>query len=99
MNININNEHQIIFPGKVISRHDPKMLGRVRAKPVYSEFVAEMIKSVDKTLLDGDKDLKQEYWWSKDDIFVFLPLLPFYISQVPDKDEYIHIIYQNKQQK
>lgn len=96
MNININNEHQIIFPGKVISRHDPKMLGRVRAKPVYSEFVAEMIKSVDKTLLDGDKDLKQEYWWSKDDIFVFLPLLPFYISQVPDKDEYIHIIYQNK---
>jgi len=97
MNINKNNEHQIIFPGEVISRYDPKMLGRVRAKPIYSEYVSEMLKSVDKTYLrDDEKDLKTEFWWGENDIFILLPLLPFYISQVPDEGEYVHIIYQNK---
>jgi hypothetical protein len=97
MNINKNNEHQIIFPGEVISRYDPKMLGRVRAKPIYSEYVSEMLKSVGGTYLrDDEKDLKPEFWWTEKDIFVFLPLLPFYISQVPDEGEYVHIIYQNK---
>lgn len=98
MNINKNNEHQIIFPGEVISRYDPKMLGRVRAKPIYSEYVSEMIKSVEKIYLrDDEKDLKPEFWWGEKDIFIFLPLLPFYISQVPDEGEYVHIIFQNKQ--
>jgi hypothetical protein len=97
MNINKNNEHQIIFPGQVISRYDPKMLGRVRAKPIYSEYVSEMTKSVNKEYLREDElDLLQEYWWTEKDIFIFLPLLPFYISQVPDENEYVHIIYQNK---
>lgn len=97
MNINKNNEHQIIFPGEVISRYDPKMLGRIRAKPIYSEYISEMIKSIGKPWIrDDEKDLLQEYWWSEKDIFVFLPLLPFYINQVPDEGEYVHIIYQNK---
>jgi hypothetical protein len=97
MNINKNNEHQIIFPGEVISRYDPKMLGRVRAKPIYSEYITEMTKSVEKIYLrDDEKDLKTEYWWTDKDIFIFLPLLPFYINQVPDEGEYVHIIYQNK---
>jgi len=97
MNINKNNEHQLIFPGEVISRYDPKMLGRIRAKPVYSEYISEMIKSVGKPWIrDDEKDLKPEYWWTEKDIFVFLPLLPFYINQVPDEGEYVHIIYQNK---
>jgi hypothetical protein len=97
MNINKNNEHQIIFPGEVINRYDPKMLGRVRAKPIYSEYITEMTKSVEKIYLrDDEKDLKTEYWWTDKDIFIFLPLLPFYINQVPDEGEYVHIIYQNK---
>lgn len=97
MNVNTNNEHQIIFPGEVISRHDPKVLGRIRARPIYSEYVAEMLKSVEKVYLrEDERDLKTEFWWGEKDVFIFLPLLPFYISQVPDKDEYVHIIYQNK---
>jgi hypothetical protein len=97
MNITKENEHQIIFVGEVMARNDPKMLGRVRAKPLYSENFNDIIESIESTYLRSDrKDLKQEYWWTEKDKFVFLPLLPFYISQVPEKDEYVHLIYQNK---
>ena len=97
MNISKENEHQIIFVGEVMDRNDPRMLGRVRAKPLYSENFRDIIESIDSTYVRSDKsDLKQEYWWTEKDKFVFLPLLPFYISQVPEKDEYVHLIYQNK---
>lgn len=97
MNISKENEHQILFVGEVMDRNDPKMLGRVRAKPLYSENFRDIIESIEPTYLRSDReDLKQEYWWTEKDKFVFLPLLPFYISQVPDKDEYVHLIYQNK---
>lgn len=97
MNITKENEHQILFVGEVIDRNDPRMLGRVRAKPLYSENFNDIIESIEPAYLRSDrKDLKNEYWWTEKDKFVFLPLLPFYISQVPEKDEYVHLIYQNK---
>ena len=97
MNITKENEHQILFVGEVINRNDPRMLGRVRARPLYSENFRDIIESIDSTYVRSDKsDLKQEYWWTEKDKFIFLPLLPFYISQVPEKDEYVHLIYQNK---
>lgn len=97
MNISKENEHQIIFVGEVMDRNDPRMLGRVRAKPIYSENFRDIIDSIDSTYVRSDKlDLKQKYWWTEKDKFIFLPLLPFYISQVPEKEEYVHLIYQNK---
>jgi hypothetical protein len=95
MNVTNANKHQILFPGRVVSNIDPAMLGRIRAIPVTKD-IASMISGIDSDKIENG-DLKEQYKWTSIDPLVFLPLLPFFVSQVPKEEEYIHIIYMNKE--
>ena len=77
-----------IFWGFVMDNQDPLMLGRVRVQPKQEQYEASIPKNADGT----DKD-ENVYAWTAEDPFVFLPLIPYYISQVPEVDEYVHIFY------
>lgn len=87
MKISQQNKYQIIFEGTVYDNKDPMMLGRLRVIPAPYVDYESAKKAVE--FKEGDE-------WTSKDPFVFLPLLPFYLSQVPEIKEYVHIIYQNK---
>jgi len=78
-----------IFQGYVVNNQDPLMLGRVRAVP---------ITETEKDLLPQDWNEENDIWTQKDPL-IYLPLIPYYISQVPKEKEYIHIFYYNKLQR
>jgi hypothetical protein len=82
---------QVVNYGKVISNNDPMNLGRIRIEPVswqiedqYSAFKAPFSARLNETA-----------FWTTNDPFVFMPLLPLFIYQVPKVGEYVHVIYYN----
>lgn len=75
-------DKRIIIPGLVLDVNDPLMLGRIRVLPKI------------ENQQQGQPEKKEE--WTKLDPFVCLPLLPYYISQIPKVGEYVGIIYSTR---
>jgi hypothetical protein len=79
---------KIIFFGQVKDNIDPQGIGRIRVEP-KTEVMTYIYP---EGFTDSDK------WTSKDPL-IFLPLLPYYITQVPKIDEYVQIIYSNSKER
>lgn len=82
------NTEKIIYQGFVLNNQDPLMLGRIRALP---------IDEIESDILPDNWNPEKDIWTERDPL-IYLPLLPYYVSQVPKVDEYIHIFYYNKSQ-
>ncbi len=78
---------KILFTGVVFDNQDPMLLGRVRASGLTDNV---------QSIYEGIPDWNPiEDPWGPRDPFVYLSLLPFFISQIPKVDELIQIIYSN----
>ena len=83
----------IFFQVQVISNQDPMMLGRIRAKLLVDNY-ADIVKSITDPPWNEEKDV-----WTTRDPFVFSPLMPYFMYQVPKKDEMAQVLYVNKEFK
>ena len=82
--------NSIFFQAQVIDNVDPMMLGRIRAKLLIDNY-NDIIKSINDPIWNEEKDK-----WTARDPFVFNPLMPYFMYQVPLIDELTQIIYVNK---
>jgi len=94
---NIPNEAlQNFYYGVCINSEDPLMLGRIRVYDTTDNITAR-INSSDG--FDPNSNSTANGIWSKKDPFVCLPLLPYFVNQVPNKDERVIIFYFNNERK
>jgi len=79
-----------IYYGTVLDSDDPLMLGRIRVHPEHENLTA--LKESNQEF-NEDSDDPEIGKWSRKDPLIFLPLLPYFVNQVPQKDERVMIIY------
>jgi hypothetical protein len=79
------NERNIIYYGEVVDVDDPLNLGRLRVEP--KDWQIKSYKNANP-IKDSEK-------WTTKDPFVYLPLLPVFLYQVPKKGEWVNLFYSN----
>jgi hypothetical protein len=80
--------NKMLFLGTVMDVNDPLHIGRIRIMPKDEQMA--FVYPTGWT--DADK-------WGPKDPLIFLPLLPYYISQIPKTLESVFIIYVNKDER
>ena len=82
---------QLIFFGTCVDSEDPSMLGRIRVEPINQniEAINNSVKGFDENSSDPNKNGP----WSPLDPYIYLPLLPYFVNQVPKKGEYTTLFY------
>jgi hypothetical protein len=96
---------KIIYGGRVVANNDPWMIGRVRIFP-DDEVIQQILDSKKgeydsqgvSILNDNQSDIRDVYQFTSKDPFVYLPLLPINLSILPEINEYVNIIYSNKEE-
>ena len=87
-------DNKFIFFGYVLDNKDPLFLGRLRVFPRHetkSDLVPVDVKG---------NPIPESLWkWTAEDPFIFLPLIPYYVSQVPEIGEYVHLLYYNVKER
>ena len=85
---------QLIFFGTCVDAEDPSMLGRIRVQPINQniEAINNSVKGFDENSSDPNKNGP----WSPLDPYIYLPLLPYFVNQVPKKGENVMLFYYNK---
>ena len=84
------NDNTIFFQVTVIDNQDPMMLGRIRARLLTDDYSA-IVKSITDPPWDEEKDA-----WTTRDPFIFNPLMPYFMYQVPKVTEMAQVLYVNK---
>lgn len=85
----MNLDSRIIYYGEVISVNDPMNLGRIRVQP----------KDWVELAYENAYQIRESDWWTNKDPFVFLPLLPIFLYQVPKEKEWVHLVFYNPEYK
>jgi len=80
----------IFFQVQIIDNQDPMMLGRVRARLLTDNY-QDIIRSITDPPWNEEKDK-----WTYRDPFIFNPLMPYFMYQVPKINEMAQVIYVNK---
>jgi hypothetical protein len=89
-------EGKIIFKSEVIDNEDTFLLGRIRCKPKDWKIQSILDDLAHKGIYNpATKDIYDQYKYTKDDPFVFMPLLPQFFSLVPKVGELVWLTYSN----
>ncbi len=77
----------VLFQCLVLDTEDPLMLGRIRGTLLIDNY-QDIIKQFNDPVWDDSVDA-----WSKRDPFIFTPLLPYFVYQVPKAGELVQVMY------
>lgn len=91
--------HKFFYISTVIDNEDTFLLGRVRCLP-QDWPITGILKELDgEGLLNQNKsDVADKYKYTSKDPFVFMPLLPPYMSFIPKPGESVWLMYSNSQE-
>jgi len=77
----------IFYQVKILDNQDPMMLGRVRATLLIDNY---------EDIVKGIENWNETKKWTVDDPFIFNPLMPYFMYQVPKVGEFAQVMYVNR---